>query len=168
MRYLLGVLTALNCRNTLVRGSCRALLQEPHLEKLFANDVTHFLQQLAALGIDISLPPHRLLPAARDAYLVRRLYMGGPVLLVSDGSAPSGKLGWGAVIADGEGVLATISGGLIVDHPTSWAAEWHGKLAAVRLAASLGIPPDAWAWTMRLPDPIRSTGVRRALAGTPQ
>ena len=147
LRYLLGALSALNSRNSLVRGSTRALLVDPHLDKLPGNDLCCLRRQLQALGCTISLPPH-LLPAAREDHLVRRAYTGGPVILVSDGSAPPGRLGWGAVVADKDGVLASTSGGLLVDHPTSWAAEWHGKLAAVRLAAFMGIPRCSWAWIM--------------------
>lgn len=44
-------------------------------------------------------------------------------------------------MVDVDGVIASTYGGVACDVSTSWAAEWLGKLAAVRLALALGVPP---------------------------
>jgi hypothetical protein len=42
---------------------------------------------------------------------------------------------------DADGIIASTYGGVVCDISTSWAAEWLGKLAAVRLALAIGVPP---------------------------
>jgi hypothetical protein len=80
---------------------------------------------------------------------VLRPYDGSPIILVSDGSAPSGRIGWGALVAEASGaILATTCGGVQVHVATSWAAEWCGKYAALQLAAALSVPPSAYTWAI--------------------
>ena len=146
LRFNLGALQCLNSRNALVRRSTRALWMDPQMAKVLDNDVEILRQHLGVIGLSVSLPPHGLLHKAPLCADVRRPYLGGHVVLISDGSAPDGRLGWGAVVADGDGVLAATQGGMLVDRPTSWAAEWHGKLAAVRLAVAIGVPAARWSW----------------------
>jgi hypothetical protein len=147
-RFLLGTLAALNSRNALVRLATRALLREPLLERVREHDVSYFQRGLDQMGATLSIPPHDLLLPLHHLAAVRRPYSGGPVILVSDGSAPEGRLGWGALVADEHGILATTRAGIPVTDASSWAAEWHGKLAAVRLAEDLEIPPAMWAWSV--------------------
>ena len=52
-------------------------------------------------------------------------------------------LGWGALVADTAGVLATIASGVLARVGSPWAAEWAGKLEAWCLAVTLGVAP--WA-----------------------
>ena len=68
--------------------------------------------------------------------------------LVSDGSVIPTAMGWGAVVADEKGILATTYGGLLCHFGTSWTAEWLGKVAAVRLAFRLNIPTDRLCWSL--------------------
>ena len=57
---------------------------------------------------------------------------------------PEGNtLGWGALVADTPGVLATVSSGAQTRVASPWAAEWVGKLRAWRLAEMLGVAPAA-------------------------
>ena len=148
LRYVIGILTALNSRNSLVRLSLLALLEDPLLDRVQHHDVLFLRHTLASLNIEISHPPHRHLPPLPLRVTLHRPYSGGPVVLVSDGSAVPGRLGWGAVVADCGGLVGSTYGSIPVDLPTSWAAEWHGKLAAVCLAAHLGVPPEQWTWSI--------------------
>lgn len=56
------------------------------------------------------------------------------------------RLGWGAIVADRDGPLATLSAGVCCDLGSSHAAEWAGKLAATRLATLLGVPAHQFHW----------------------
>ena len=59
-------------------------------------------------------------------------------------TTPDGDtLGWGALVADARGVLATAASGVPTRAASPRAAEWAGKLEAWRLAASLGVAPAA-------------------------
>jgi hypothetical protein len=148
LRFVRGALQALNSRNALSRRCCRALLSPQRLQEIPGNDLLVLQSLLAEHALEVSLPPHpSLTPAAEESELLRP-YAGQPVLLVSDGSAPEGRLGWGAVVADHDGPLARCRGGALVDLATSWAAEWCGKLAAVRLADRVGVPPEQRRWAI--------------------
>ena len=76
-----------------------------------------------------------------------RPYGSGGVLLLADGAmetSPDGDtLGWGALVADAHGVLATAASVVLTRAAIPRAAEWAGKLEAWRLAASLGVAPAA-------------------------
>ena len=64
----------------------------------------------------------------------------------SDGSVQGRAVGWGAVVLSPSMVLATMSGGLLADRPSSWAVEWIGKVEGVLLVERLGIPSAAAVW----------------------
>ena len=74
-------------------------------------------------------------------------YESGGVLPALDGAMESTQdgntLGWGALVADAQGVLATAASGVLTQAASPWAAQWRGKLEAWRLAASLGVAPAA-------------------------
>jgi hypothetical protein len=147
LRYLQGVCRAATSRSSLVRHSILHLLDRPQLLPLASNDVHTFHTLCERWDLRLLRPPCGLLSPALPIIVTLRAYSGGPVLLVSDGSAPTGCLGWGAVVADSAGVLATAYAGVQCDVSYSYAAEWVGKLAAAHLAEHLGIPPrppSAW------------------------
>ena len=52
-------------------------------------------------------------------------------------------LGWGALVADAAGVLATVASRVLTRAASPWAAKWAGKLEAWRLAETLGVAPAA-------------------------
>ena len=95
----------------------------------------------------VLLPDGRV-SAARELRGTGAAYVGGDVLLISDGSCCSGAVGWGAVVVGPGGVLGTASGGCACAGGSSWVAEWLGKLAAVTLALSLGVPVSSLAWSI--------------------
>ena len=95
----------------------------------------------------VCLPEDRVTPAAGVSTVVAP-YAGGDVLLISDGSCQPGAVGWGALVVAGGGVLASASGGLACASGSSWVAEWLGKLAAVLLALSLGVPVGSLQWSV--------------------
>ena len=148
LRFVRGALQALNSRNALSRRSCRALLSPQRLLGITGNDLLTLQSLLTEHALEVSLPPHPTLSPATERSELLRPYTGQSVLLVSDGSAPDGRLGWGAVVADLAGPLARCCGGVLVDSTTSWAAEWCGKLAAVRLADLVGVPPEHRRWAV--------------------
>ena len=61
-------------------------------------------------------------------------------MVVSDGSAPSTAIGYGAVLVDREGPFAEVSSGFIADAPNAWAAEWMGKALGLLTLLSLVAP----------------------------
>ena len=71
--------------------------------------------------------------------------MGGPVVIVSDGSVCGERLGWGA---SADRVLATTRGELLADCPSSLAVEWVGKMEGALLAGRLGVPESALAFAV--------------------
>ena len=99
-------------------------------------------------GLSVVLLPDARVSAARELRRTDAAYVGGDVLLISDGSCCSGAVGWGAVVVGPGGVLGTASGGCVCAGGSSWVAEWLGKLAAVMLALSLGVPVSSLTWSI--------------------
>ena len=60
------------------------------------------------------------------------MYTGGRVLLMADRALAAtpdrDDLGWGSLVADGLGVLATVHSGVSTVLSSPWAAEWAGKV----------------------------------------
>ena len=146
LRFLRGFFRALNSRNLLVRESTRAALARGPVGN---EDVVAF-QSICRRGhLSVVVVPSPEAHPSIPAVVIQRPWAGGDVVLVSDGSSPDGRLGWGALVADvAGGVLATSADGVACDMSFSWAAEWAGKLAAVRLAQHLGIPPTHMRWSV--------------------
>ena len=65
---------------------------------------------------------------------------GDECTVVSDGSAPSTAIGYGAVLVDSEGPFAEVSSGFVADAPNAWAAEWMGKVLGLHTLMSLAVP----------------------------
>ena len=149
LRFVRGVLQALNSRNVLARRSTRQLLHAPGVSDILGNDLLPFHSLLHVFNLQLSLPPHTTVRPAAELETTCSRTTGAAVLLVSDGSSPDGRLGWGALVADTSGtILGTSCGGIYVDIATSWAAEWCGKLAAVRLADRLRVPGHLRRWAV--------------------
>ena len=147
LRYIGGIYKALNSRNSLVRTTIRWLVANPTATGVTNSDGALFSAHLQTHHLSVSLPPHPSLPPAREHDRLLRPWNGGNVALVSDGSVTSTAMGWGALVADKEGILATTYGGFLCHFGTSWAAEWLGKAAAARLALRLDIPEDQFSWS---------------------
>ena len=105
LRFLLGVLKALDSRNALARRSTRHLFTHPTLLPVAGGDLLALHTLLAEHDLHISVPPHPDVLAAPELTQLLAPYQGGPVLLVSDGSSPPGCIGWGAVVATTTGEL---------------------------------------------------------------
>ena len=148
LRFLAGVVKAINSRNHLVRQTTRWLVSNPSAIQVHQSDVTVLLTMLREHDLHISLPPHRLLVSAEERDDVIRPWTHSCVVLMSDGSVTARTIGWGCVVADTSGILATSHGGLACQFATSWAAEWIGKIAAVRLALRLGVPKTHMTWSI--------------------
>ena len=88
LRYLHGVLRAASSRNSLVRCTIQHLLARPHQLGPPPNDATLFQSLCADWGLQLIIPPSPLLQPVLNNIHHLRVYNGGPVLLVSDGSAP--------------------------------------------------------------------------------
>lgn len=56
---------------------------------------------------------------------------GAPVIVVSDGSCEGSCVGFSAIIYDAHGMLGKFWGGARLADPSSWVAEWFGKILAV-------------------------------------
>lgn len=139
---------ALNARNAWTRTTTRHLFQHPPAVHADVNDIMRFHSLAQHFDFTVLLPGDPCRRGVEEHTHLVRVYTGGDVVLVSDGSAPRHALGWGALVADSEGPLATQYAGVSCDISYSWAAEWLGKLAAVRLAVAIGIPPSRWAWSI--------------------
>ena len=146
LQFVATVVGALNSRNTLTRESVRALVGTPDLLRVAHGDVDEFLSLLRQFDLVVSLPPHRRVGAAARTDVVRNPYEGGTGAVFSDGLVCGRAMGWGAVVLSSAKVLGTTSGGLVADCPSSWAAEWVGKMEGALLAARLGIPAAAVTW----------------------
>ena len=148
LRFVGAMLAAMNSRNALARGTLRHLVTSPGHLAVAGNDVSEFLDLLAGCNLAMSLPPHRLArPVTRTDSLVAP-YQGGPALVMSDGSVAGDGLGWGAVVATPAGIIGSTRGGLLAAQPSSWVAEWIGKLEALLLADRLGVPQAALHWSI--------------------
>jgi hypothetical protein len=148
LRFEAGVMRALSSRNALVRMSTRWLLQQPSATAVRHSDMDYFSTTLQHFQPTVSLPPHPNLANCSGAHHHVRAWAGGLVILMSDGSVTATAVGWGAVVADATGVLSTARGGFSCHNGTSWAAEWLGKVAAVRLALQPCIPQTHLRWAI--------------------
>jgi hypothetical protein len=145
LRYLQGFYGALNSRNALVKQTARhALRQGVHGNP----DVAAFLSICDRWSLHVSVVPNLEVRPSSPSVVIYRAWTQGDVVLVSDGSSPDGCLGWGALVADAAGTLATVFDGVCCDVAYSWAAEWAGKLAAVQLARQLGVPAAHIRWSI--------------------
>jgi hypothetical protein len=145
LRFAQGLLKALNSRNHLVRHTVRAAYNS----SLSLNgDMDAFREMCRKWDVSVFEVPCTDVRPTTPSTVVQRPWAGGDVILVSDGSAPDGWLGWGALVADDRGVLATVADGVVCDVAYSWAAEWAGKWAAVKLATHLGIPLSYVRWSI--------------------
>ena len=147
LRHVQGYLTAMDSRTVLVRENVRALRHPNHWKGLDSPDQENLLHTMAETHREV----HVLLaataqPTAVDTRVYRR-YESGGVLLAADGAmevTPHGNtLGWGALVADAVGVLATAASGFLTPAASRWAAEWAGKLEAWRLAETPGVASAA-------------------------
>ena len=80
--------------------------------------------------------PHPSVSPVASSISIYRPYSGGPAMLISDGSASTHRIGWGAIVADCSGILASAYAGVQCDVGYSFAAEWAGKWEAVLLDAA--------------------------------
>ena len=131
----------------LVRENVRALRHPSHWKGMDSSDQEHLLHAMAETHLEVHvLPAATAQPAAVDTRVYGPYHSGG-VLLTADGAmevTPNGDtLGWGALVADAAGVLATAASGVLTRAASPWASEWAGKLEAWRLAETLGNGPAA-------------------------
>ena len=139
LRPIQGYLRAMDSRSALASENVRALSRPDCWQGLDGPDQDPQFQTMAEVGLEVC--QHGAARAVDTQ--VRRPYSSGGVLLVADGAmetTPGGHtLGWGALVADTRGVLATAASGVLTRTTSPWAAEWAGKLEAWRLTASLGV-----------------------------
>ena len=143
-----AMLAALNSRNALSRGTVRCLVASPAHLAVEGNDIVEFLGLLAGCDLTLSLPPHHVARPVARADRLAASYLGGPAHVMSDRSVAGDSLGWGAVVATPAGLIGSTSGGLLAAQPSSWAAEWIGKLEGLLLADRLGVPLAALQWSI--------------------
>ena len=147
LRDVHGFLRAMDSRSVLVRENVRALRHPDHWKGLDGLDQERLLHTMAKTHLEVHvLPAATAQPAAVDTPVYRR-YESAGVLLAVDGAmevTPDGAtLGWGALVADAAGVLATVASRVLTRASSPWAAEWAGKLEAWRLTVTLGVAPAA-------------------------
>ena len=88
LRYLHGVLRAASSRNALLSNTIQHLLARPLQLGPCPNDADHFHSLCALHQLQLIVPPSPSVQPAQDILTHLRPYSGGPVLLISDGSAP--------------------------------------------------------------------------------
>ena len=100
---------------------------------------------LLEVGMGMLLLPAVQAASAEQAVEVHRTYTTGCALLVADGdlatTADRDDLGWGSLVADSCGVLATVHSGVPTMSLSPWVAEWAGKLDVWDLATSVEVLP---------------------------
>ena len=99
LRFISGIYRALNSRNALVRRSTRWLFLHPPNVALPHNDIATLHSLLALHCLQCSLSPSTFAQPAAEVTTSLRPYVDQDVILISDGSAPKHRLGWGAVVA---------------------------------------------------------------------
>ena len=137
----------MDSRSVLVRKNVRAINHPDHWKGLDGPDQERLFHTMGETHLEVCvLPAATAQPAAVDTRVYRPYGFGG-VLMVADGameSTPNGDvLGWGALVDDAQGVLATAASGHLTRAASPWAAEWAGKLEAWHFAASQEIAPAA-------------------------
>lgn len=98
LQFLLTIYKAATNRNALVSRTVCHLIRNPTMLGPPPHDASCFLSLCAKWKLVLRMPPHSELSAVLPMIVHSRRYQGGPVLLVSDGSAPSRLLGWGALV----------------------------------------------------------------------
>ena len=143
LRHVQGLLGAMDSRSVLV---C-APRHPDHWKGLDGPDRERLLHTMAETHLEVHVLPAATPQPATVDIRVYRTYESGGVLVAADGAievTPKGDtLGWGALVADITGVLATVALGVQTRAASPWAAEWAGKLEAWRLAETLGVAPAA-------------------------
>ena len=139
-----GALQGLHSQNALSCRCSHTLLSRQCMQEITGNNVVVLQSLLAEHTLKVSLHPHLSLTPTMEVLVLLRPYMGQPVLLVSDGPAPDGHLGWGAGVADHGGPPARCCGGAVVELTMSWGE----KLAAMRLADGVEVPPELRRWAV--------------------
>ena len=141
LRHVREFLRAMDYRSMIVRENVRALWLSGAWRGRDGLDQELLEHALRELSMDVHVPP-----AARAAPTERTVEVcaGGRVLLVADGAllaTPEGDdSGWGRLVVDDRGVLATVHSGVSTVSSSPWTAKWAHKLDAWDLAASLGVP----------------------------
>jgi hypothetical protein len=149
LRYVDSMHWALNSRNHLISHAMRWFVKNYAVLQLAHNDLVHLHDILGAHGLEFRLVADKGHQEATVHRTVLSAYAGGPIILVSDGSATRDVLSWGAaVVSPTTGVIATASCGVRVLAGYSWAAEWCGKLEALRLAHAIGISSADCRWAV--------------------
>ena len=88
LRYLHGVLRAATSRNSLIRGTIQHLLHYPQHLGPQPNDASHFHDLCARWNLQLFVIPSPSVQPVEATIVNLRPYTSGPVLLISDGSAP--------------------------------------------------------------------------------
>lgn len=148
LRFVQGIIKSLMSRNAWVSGTTRWLISRPAELKIQGNDAAAFHELCSRWALGVALPPHMVIQPTSPSVRILRSYANTDVCLVSDGSSPEGVLSWGALLAHEEGIIATCHDGIKCDISYSWAAEWAGKLAALKLARTLGVPNVHLRWSI--------------------
>ena len=147
LRHVQGYLRAMDSRSVLVREDLRALRHPNHWKGLDSPDKENLLHTMVDTHPQMNvLPAATAQPAAVETQ-VYRPYESRGVLLAADGAmefTPDGDtLGWGALVGDAAGVLATVASRIMTRAASTCPAEWACKLEAWRLAETLGVDPAA-------------------------
>ena len=159
LRHVQGYLRAMDSRSVLIRENDRSLSHPNCWKGLDGPDQESLFHTMAEVSLEVCvLPAASAEPATVDTQ-VYRPYGSGGVLLVADGAMETtpdaGTLGWGGLVVDARGVLATAASGVLTRAASPWAAEWAGKVEAWRFAASLGVTPAGTTAPLR---PSAATG----------
>ena len=146
LRHVQGFLRAMDSRSVLVRENVRTLRHPNHWKGLDSPDQQRLLHTMAETHPEVHvLPATMAQPAAVDTR-VYRPYESGGVLLAADGAmkvTPDGDtLGWGALVADAAGVLATVASGVLT-RAADGPPMAHGPLSG-QASWKRGASPSRW------------------------
>lgn len=119
-----AMLKAMNSRNALARSTVRHLVAHPERLGTPPHDIDTLLKEFRQFDISTYLIPSAAVAPTTAVTQHYRAYSGGPVILVSDGSAPHERLGWGAIVADKLGALSSTHAGVQCDVSYSLSWDW--------------------------------------------
>lgn len=126
LRFIKGIYSCVNSRSLYTREMSRLVISSP-LSRLVKNHdwivAKAWMQQY---DLSLHLPQDPPLHASEVVWCLDRA-PDTDVVIVTDGSKEDRKHGWGVVIADSSGIVATAHSGAMLAGGSSWTAEWLGK-----------------------------------------
>ena len=131
LRRMLHMVDAASCRSVYTRELVRGLALSPLWRNFPWSDGAVFQTDLALFGLSLEIYPFENVPQIALQGSWCRTPTDLPVVIVSDGSCGPEGVGFSAVFFDEAGLLGEFFGGVLLEDPSSWVAEWLAKVVGL-------------------------------------